>query len=399
MSSVIRSLVPRRAFSTSSSSVNWDSPLSAGGLKLKNRVVMAPTTRSRGQVPGDMQANFYRQRATAGLIIAEATQTSPQGYEHSNAPLIWAPAHVKGWRKVTNAVHEDNGLIVLQVNHIGRVAHPLLQGGTRPIAPSAIAAAGGAFRQISKDAPWVDHDGNVHTKGTYVQPQAVDDPETIVAEFAHGFRNAKEAGFDGIEIHGANGYLVHQFLDSSSNQRTDAWGGSPQKRTKFALRLVEEASKVFGADRVGIRLSPSGGYNDMGMPREETLATFGHLLKELSTRGLAYVHLLRWIPLLDPAKRGTPIEHTEFRKDYKGTWIVNGGFGASDGLQELQNGNADAVAYGRAFMSTPDLTYRLVNKLPFNALDFTTFYTPGPNGYLTYKHWKELSDEEKAKLK
>jgi len=201
-------------------------------------------------------------------------------------------------------------------------------------------------------------------------------------------------GDGGVEVHGANGYLVHQFLDSSANRRTDEWGGSPEKRCKFALEVVKAAIDVWGAGRVGIKLSPSGGFQDMGMSEEETLATFGHLLHELDQLSIAYVHIQRWFHLFDPVQRGTIFEVSTFRSLYKGTLLTNGDYTPAEGADALARGEADAVVFGRHFMANPDLVERILNGHPLSAFDYSTAYEPGDNGYLDYKRWEELSGDE-----
>lgn len=385
----------------------WQKPLTLGDLKLKNRVLVAPCTRSRANVPGALQAQYYAQRATAGLIVTEASLPVPQGYEFSNAPGIYLPEQIAGWKLVTDAVHAAGGLIVQQIMNIGRVAHPVLQSGQANYGPSAIAAKGGKFRQI-QNVKWVAPTPGqdiveVKDAGEYVRPIAIADPWVRVAEFKQAFINSKAAGFDGVEVHGANGYLIAQFLDAGSNQRTDEWGGSGLKRGKFALEVVKAAIEVFGAGRVGIKITPEGGYNDQGMSTEETLATFGPLLTELSLLGIAYVHLQRWFATFDPAKRGTIIPEATWRKFWKGAFIVNGGYTPEEALSTIQSGQADAVLFGRDWIATPDLVERLIANQPLNIPDWGNFYgvvnTANPAaGYLDGKRWGELSADEQAKL-
>ena len=326
-------------------------------------------------------------------------------YEFSNAPGIYLPEQIAGWKLVTDAVHAAGGLIVQQVMNIGRVAHPVLQAGQANYGPSAIAAAGGKFRQL-QNVRWVSPTPGqdvveVKDAGEYVRPVAIADPWLRVAEFKQAFVNSKAAGFDGVEVHGANGYLIAQFLDGGSNQRTDEWGGSAVKRTKFALEVVKAAISVFGAGRVGIKISPEGGFNDMGMGSEETVATFGALLSELSLLGIAYVHLQRWFAAFDPAKRGTIVPESTWRRFWKGAFLVNGGYTPEEGLGALQSGEADGVLFGRDWMATPDLVERVVAHQPFNVPDWATFYgpsTPAQAGYTDGKRWADLTDAEKTKL-
>ncbi|KAK0484426.1 hypothetical protein IW261DRAFT_836759 [Armillaria novae-zelandiae] len=276
------------------------SPLKLGPISLKNRVFMAPMTRNRSvptNVPNSINAEYYRQRAQggAGLIITEGILITQQGSEWQNAPGIWSKDQVKGWKNVTDAVHEEGGVIFAQV-HIGRTGHPdapeQIASGQPVYAPSPIAAQGGKFRFLPGQPG-------------YVTPTAIDDPRTMLAQWKKAAINAKESGFDGVEIHGANGYLIHQFLDSTSNQRGDEWGGSVENRARFPLEVVKTAVDVWGPDRVGIKLSPAGGNNDVGMPIQETLDTFGYFISELDKFGIAYVALMRYVDAFDSTGRGT----------------------------------------------------------------------------------------------
>jgi len=381
------------------SSAEYLTPLQVGAWNLKNRVIFAPCTRNRGHVPGPLQAIYYAQRAQAGLIISEATMPESQGYEYSNAPGITEPEQIAGWKKVTEAVHAAGGLIIMQVMNIGRVAHPILQAGKQNYGPSAIAAAGGRFKQLNEYPHVHNVSHNASTDVTYVQPAALVNPQEKVDNFRQAFKNAKEAGFDGVEVHGANGYLVHQFLDSSANKRTDEWGGSPEKRCKFALDVTKAAIDVWGADRVGIKLSPSGGFNDMGMTSSETLATYTYLLKELDDLKIAYVHVQRWFSMFDPASRGTVFEMSTWRGLYKGTLLANGDYTPAEGKLALAHGDANAMVFGRHFIANPDLPKRAQEGLPLNAFDMSTAYVPGEKGYVDYPRWDELSDDDKEKTR
>jgi N-ethylmaleimide reductase len=382
--------------------VSHDSPLQAGDLQLRNRVVFAPCTRNRGYVPGPVQAEYYAQRAAGGLLIHEATLPELQGFACSSAPGIYEPEQIEGHKLVTGAVHAAGGQIVLQVMNIGRMAHPLLQGGRLAYGPSAIAASGVRIsKQLNEEAyPYFDHERKVVVRSHEDNvPRVIQDPWQAVESYRQAFVNAKAANYDGVEIHGASGYLVNQFLDSRANARTDEWGGSPAKRCKFALEVVKVAISVFGAGRVGIKLSPSGSTHDMGMSPEEALATYSHLLRELDELKIAYVHIQRWLPLYatGPDDRGPVIEMDTWRKLYRGVLLANGGYTPEEGTATLARGEADAIAYARYFISNPDLVERIRASLPLSLLDWSTVYDSDQvKGYLDYKRWDEMSESEQA---
>ncbi|CAF1621752.1 unnamed protein product [Didymodactylos carnosus] len=290
----------------------YATPLKLGPLLLKNRVIMASLTRDRNLVPGPLQLHFS--------ILAG----------------IYNDEQVGGWKKVVDAVHASNGLIFLQLWHIGRVAHPLLQHGRANVAPSALTAQGGKFRQLEG-------------KPGYVQPEAIEDPEKYIVLYIRAAERAKQAGFDGVELHSANGYLAHQFIDNTSNHRTDQWGGSVENRCRFPLRVIDEISRVYGNDRVGIKLSPGGGYNDMGMNEKDTVETYSYLIKELNARKIAYIQLARYWALGDPVKRGTPIDVFQWRNliDSKHTALfANTDYHPEEGAETLKSGQADGIVYG-----------------------------------------------------
>lgn len=388
----------------SASAITYQTPLTLGDLSLKNRVIYAPCTRNRNNTPDESQAKYYAQRASAGLIISEGTLPIPQGYEFANAPGIYSKKQIAGWKKVTDAVHAQGGLIVQQIMHIGRVAHPLLQSGQKNIGPSAIKAKGGKFRMLTNFEYYdYTHKNTVYIKeppAEYVTPDPIEDPWEVIADYKQAITNSKTAGFDGVELHFANGYLGHQFLDTSANQRSDEWGGSAEKRCKFAFEVVEAASSIFGAGRVGIKLSPSGGFNDMGMPEDETIATYSHLLKGLSEKKIAYVHVQRWFATFDPVKRGTPLDPEVLRKYYTGNWLLNGEISRSEGADLLSSNKAHGIVFGRDFIANPDLPRRIFDKLPLQTWDWSTFYTAGNGevGYSDYKTWDQLTEDEKEKL-
>ena len=272
----------------------------------------------------------------------------------------------------------------MQLWHVGRVAHPLLQNGRPNVGPSALAAKGGKFRQL-EGSPG------------YVTPEAIKDPEHYIALYKRAAQNAKVAGFDGVELHGANGYLSHQFLDNTSNHRTDQWGGSAENRCRFTLRVIDELSNVYGNDRVGIKLSPGGGYNDMGMNEKDTSETFGYLIKELSKRKIAYIQLARYWDLGDPVKRGTPVDIFQWSNliDRKHTALfVNTNYNAEEGAKVLESGLADAVVFGRSYISNPDLAERLAKKQELNsALNFMTLYGGSAAGYTDYPTYEQQKQQ------
>ncbi len=350
------------------------SPLQLGALTTPHRIFMAPLTRCRaeaGHVPGDLIAEYYTQRAGAGLVISEATSVSPRGFGYPNTPGIYSAEQVAGWKKVTSAVHAAGGRMFLQLWHVGRISHPSYQpGGDLPVAPSAIAPRGKVFTGTEM--------------ADYVTPRALETHEIagVIGEFVRGAENAKAAGFDGVEIHNANGYLPDQFLRDGTNHRTDAYGGSVQNRARFTLELTEAVVGVWGADRVGIRFSPGGVFNDMH--DSDPLATFGHVLKELSAFGLAYAHVTQVTAqdIAHGAKDG--VGPRELRPFFPGNIVSAGGFTQETGNQALAEGWADAIAYGVPFLANPDLPERFRRQAALNPADEATFYASGPQGYTDY---------------
>ena len=350
------------------------SPLQLGAVTTPTRIFMAPLTRCRAEadnVPGDLSVEYYRQRAAAGLIISEATSVSPTGFGYPNTPGIFSEAQVAGWRKITDAVHAAGGRIFLQLWHVGRISHPVFQPeGGLPVAPSAIRPAG----QVFTGAAMAD----------YVTPRALETDEIpgIIAEYAHGARNAKLAGFDGVEIHNANGYLLDQFLRDGTNQRTDNYGGSLANRARLTLEVARAVVDVWGSDRDGIRLSPGGVFNDMR--DSDPLATFGYVLRELTPLRLAYAHVTR-VTAQDVAHGAVEgVGPRELRPFYSGTIVSAGGFTYETGNQALAEGWADAIAFGVPFLANPDLPARFHTGGALNAPDESTFYTPGEKGYTDY---------------
>ncbi len=348
-------------------------PYRLGGLELKNRLVLSPMTRSRaieGNVPNPLAATYYAQRASAGLLITEATQVSPQGIGYIRTPGMHSPAQVAGWRQVTDAVHKAGGRIFAQLWHVGRVSHPDFHNGKLPVAPSALPVEGEAFT----------HNGKVKIE----TPRALELGELpgIVAQFQTAAENAKVAGFDGIELHGANGYLLDQFLRDSANRRTDAYGGSIANRARFPLEITEAVIAVWGADRVGYKLSPHfAGYS---MSDSNPVGTFSYLVQELDRLKVGYIHIGEAIagPMAAPAGtvRVTPI----LRDIFSGAVMVNGGYDARSGNAAIARGEADLVAFGVPFLANPDLPARYRNNGSLNAPDQATFYAGEEKGYIDY---------------
>jgi N-ethylmaleimide reductase len=349
------------------------SPYRLGDLALSNRLVMSPMTRSRaldGNVPSSLAATYYAQRASAGLIITEATQVSPQGVGYIRTPGIHSPAQVAGWKTVVEAVHRAGGKIFAQLWHVGRVSHPDFHDGALPVAPSALPVEGEAFTTRGR------------TK--LVTPRALETSEIpgIVAQFRTAAENAKAAGFDGVELHGANGYLLDQFLRDGSNRRTDAYGGSLRNRARLALEVTEAVIGVWGPRRVGYKLSPY--FSGYSMSDSNPIETFSFIAAELSRRGLLYLHVAE--PVAGPAAapagtmRATPI----LRETFDGTLIVNGGYDARSGAAAIARGEADLVAYGVPFLANPDLPARYSRNAGLNAPDQATFYAGEDKGYVDY---------------
>ncbi len=342
-------------------------PYELGDLALANRLVMAPMTRSRavdGNVPNPMAATYYLQRASAGLIVTEATQVSPQGVGYVRTPGIHSAEQVAGWKKVTDAVHGAGGKIFLQLWHVGRISHPDFHGGALPVAPSAIAAQGTVF--------------TAQGPKPMVTPRALALSELpgIVAQFRAGAENAQNAGFDGVELHGANGYLLDQFTRDGTNKRTDAYGGSIENRSRLPLEVVDAVVGVWGPARVGYRISPNSAFN--AMSDADPVRTFSHLAEALNRRGIAYLHVVD--PAADGAKRMSPA----LRRIFDGTYIVNGGFDLATANAAIARGEADLVAFGAPFLANPDLPERFKRGAPLNPADQATFYAGEAKGYIDY---------------
>lgn len=346
-------------------------PLPLGPLLLENRILMAPLTRARadeGHVPNALMAEHYTQRASAGLIIAEATMAMEGNSAFWMEPGIYSEAQVAGWKLTTDAVHAAGGKIFLQIWHGGRACHPLLNGGKQPIAPSEL--------RIEND--------EVHTpegKKPYVMPRALEDEEipAIIAGFKKAAENAKAAGFDGVEIHGANGYLLDEFLRDGANKRTAPYGGSIENRARLLLEVIAAVSEVWGSERVGVRLSPINSFNSM--IDSDPIALTIWLAKRLSDCNLAYAHVMRADFLGE--QQGDVL--TPFREHYSGKLIVNMGYDKEEGNKVISEGKADAVAYGVPFLANPDLPARFKAGAALNEPDPSTFYSGGAEGYTDYR--------------
>lgn len=348
-------------------------PYQLGRIQLANRVVMAPMTRNRslGNVPGELVATYYQQRATAGLIVTEGVSPSPNGVGYPRIPGLYNAAQIAGWRKVTDALHAAGGHIFAQFMHTGRASHEAnLPAGAQVLAPSAVALA---------ESIYVDGQGPLPATTPHAMTEA--QIESTIEEYAQAAENAIAAGFDGVELHGANGYLMDQFLNSASNTRTDRWGGSVENRIRFAVEVARRSASRIGADRVGIRLSPYGVFNGM-VPDAETDALYLALTAELSKIGLVYVHIV------DHSAMGAPPVSASLkqaiRAAFSGTYITSGGYDAARAGADLDAGVGDLVAFGRPFISNPNLVAKLQQGAALAPQDFATFYTPGPEGYTDY---------------
>jgi hypothetical protein len=341
-------------------------PVTIGDLTLKNRILMAPLTRTRasgpGRVPNALMSEYYAQRASAGLILTEATTVTAMGVGYPRTPGIWSDEQVEGWRLTTSAVHAKGGTILLQLWHVGRISDPVYLDGALPVAPSALPAPG--------------HVSLVRPEKPHETPRALETAEipAIVEAFRRGAENAKKAGFDGVEIHGANGYLVEQFLASSSNHRTDAYGGSLENRARFMLEITDAVLSVWSPGRVGMHLSPRG--DGQSCPDANPTETFTHIATELGKRRLAF--------LCTRESQDTPCLAPTLKKAFGGALIANQGLTQESGQALLDEGSADAIAYGKLFIANPDLPARFAQSTPLNPWNGATFYAPGPEGYTDY---------------
>ena len=349
------------------------SPANLGPLKLQNHLVMAPMTRNRatGNVPNDLIAEYYGQRSSAGLIVTEGTSPSPNGLGYPRIPGIFSAEQVDGWRKVVAAAHAGGAKFFIQLMHTGRIGHPLnLPKGARVLGPSAIAAAGEIYTDAEGMKP--------HPTP---EPMTDADIKTAIAEFGTAAKNAVAAGADGVELHAANGYLLEQFIRPTSNQRTDSYGGSIENRARFVLEAAKAAIAAIGADKVGIRLSPYGTFNDMP-DYPEMASDYAYLATKLNELGLVYVHLVDHSPMGAPE---VPVSIKQaVRKAFKRSLILSGGYDAARAEKELEDKACDLIAVGRPFLSNPDLVARWKSGAAVNEIDFGTFYTPGPKGFTDY---------------
>ena len=345
-------------------------PTTLGKLQLKNRIVMAPMTRSRaiGNVPNELMEKYYRLRAGAGLIMTEGTSPSANGLGYARIPGVFSGEQVQGWRRVTGGVHQQGGKIFIQLMHTGRVSHPAnMPAGTRILAPSALVAPG---------EMWTDSHGQ--------QPHPIPammsetDIAQTIAEYAVAAKHAIDAGFDGIELHGANGYLIDQFLNTASNQRTDRWGGNVENRIRFAVEVAKATAANIGPERVGMRISPYGVFNGMA-PDAEMDALYERLIAELNGIGLVYIHIVDHSSMGAPEV--SPALKAKIRANFKGKYILSGGYDLARANADLDARCGDLVAFGRPFISNPDLVQKLQNGTALTAPDFNTFYTQGEKGY------------------
>lgn len=348
-------------------------PITLGPLQLPNRIAMAPMTRCRaiGSVPNALMEAYYRNRADAGLLISEGISPSLNGLGYARQPGLFNAEQISGWQRVNLGVHQAGGHIFVQLMHTGRVSHPAnMQSGSKILAPSALAAPG---------EMWTDSSG----MQPYPVPSAMTEAEIeqTIAEYVQGAKNAREAGFDGVEIHAANGYMIDQFLNTATNQRTDNWGGSIANRIRFAVEIAKGTAAAIGADRVGMRISPYGVFNGTA-PDAEMDAMYLALIEELNRIGLVYIHIVDHSAMGAPEV--SPSLKAAIRANFKGRYILSGGYDLARANSDLDAGRGDLVAFGRPFISNPDLVGKLRSGAELTAADFSTFYTPGEKGYSDY---------------
>jgi 2,4-dienoyl-CoA reductase-like NADH-dependent reductase (Old Yellow Enzyme family) len=353
-----------KKFTTTNMPTLFD-PVRIGAWNLPNRIIFAPLTRARAgaeRIPNVLMAEYYAQRAAVGLIISEATSVTPMGVGYADTPGIWSAAQVDGWKLVTDAVHQAGGRMVLQLWHVGRISDPQFLNGALPVAPSAIAAAG--------------HVSLVRPLKSFVTPRALalEEIPGIIEAYRSGAENAKRAGFDGVEIHGANGYLLDQFLQDKTNHRTDIYGGSIENRARLMLEVTDAVISVWGADRVGMHLAPRGDAHDMG--DSNPLATFSYVARELGKRHIAFICARESL--------GDNRIGPQLKAAFGGSYIANEGFTQATANQVLAAGEADAVAFGVPLLANPDLPARFRQNAPLNVPDQSTFYASGPKGYTDY---------------
>lgn len=340
-------------------------PLKVGDIEIPNRIVMAPLTRQRAgveRIPNAMMAEYYTQRAAAGLILTEATVVTPMGIGYAETPGIWSDEQAEGWKLVTDSVHKAGGRIFLQLWHVGRISDPFFLNGAQPVAPSAIAAEG--------------HVSLLRPQRPFPVPRALelDEIAGIIEDYRRGAANAKAAGFDGVEIHGANGYLLDQFLQDSANHRTDAYGGTIEKRARLLLEVTDAAVDIWGAGRVGVHLAPRGDSHTMGDSTRPQ--TFGYVARELGKRKIAFI-----------CARERQAEDSigpQLKAEFGGVYIANEGFTRESAEKAIADGVADAVAFGKSYIANPDLVARFAAHAPLNEPNPSTFYAPGPAGYTDY---------------
>jgi 2,4-dienoyl-CoA reductase-like NADH-dependent reductase (Old Yellow Enzyme family) len=349
-------------------------PITIGDLHLPNRILMAPLTRNRssgpGRVPNSMMRDYYVQRVSAGAIISEATSVTPMGVGYPHTPGIWSQEQVAGWRQITDAVHAAGGTMLLQLWHVGRISDPSYHDGAAPVAPSAIAPKG--------------HVSLLRPERPYAVPRALETEEApgVVEAFRQGAKNARAAGFDGVEIHGANGYLLDQFLQDGSNKRTDRYGGSIENRARLMLDVTDAVVSVWGAGRVGMHLAPRGDSHDMG--DSNLAATFGYVASQLGKRKIAFICARESLkePRLGPA----------LKKAFGGVFVANEGFTPETAKETMAAGDADALAFGKLFIANPDLPHRLALNAPLNPWNAATFYSQGAEGYTDYPVLAEAAE-------
>jgi 2,4-dienoyl-CoA reductase-like NADH-dependent reductase (Old Yellow Enzyme family) len=351
-------------------------PLTLGDLEVPNRIFMAPLTRNRSsgaaRTPNALMRDYYVQRASAGLVISEATSVAPMGVGYPHTPGIWSPEQVAGWRTITDGVHAAGGRMLLQLWHVGRISDPVYHDGALPVAPSAIAPKG--------------HVSLVRPERAYVAPRALETDELagVVEAYRKGAENAKAAGFDGVEIHGANGYLLDQFLQDTTNKRTDRYGGPVENRARLMLEVTDAVVTVWGAGRVGMHLAPRADAHDMG--DSDLPATFGYVARELGKRKIAF--------LCARESSKAPRLGPELKTAFGGAYVVNEGFDQASAEAAIEAGEADAVAFGKLFIANPDLPARLARGAPLNRWNAQTFYSDGPAGYTDYRAMGEQAAAE-----
>ena len=357
-----------------------------GDLTLKNRVIMAPMTRNRADnkanAPTDLHVEYYKQRCSAGLIITEGSQVSKRAVGYINTPGIHNVAQVEGWRKVTKAVHGEDGKIFIQLWHCGRISHPKFHSGEKPLAPSAVKP------NIKVFTPEGEEDT--------LEPKAMNIPEIkeTVQEFKNAAQNAKDAGFDGIELHSSNGYLFHQFFNENANIRTDEYGGSIPNRARLFFEVIEAVSEVWEENRIGVRLNPS--LNDAFgiIAGPETIPTFDYIIKKLNAYDLAYLHLSEPFTDVSAIDYLEPNIAKHYRPIYQGTLMINNGFDQEKGNNVIAEGTADLVSFAKLFISNPDLPKRFMENAPLAKWDSTIFYTPGEKGYTDYPSMEKVGSKQ-----